>query len=71
MGSRSAKRLLREVSGKESRHMRHVNHVVSKKIMAEAVRAGAKAVGMEDLTHSATASKRVCRCARDCSWAFR
>ncbi|MBO0752276.1 MAG: transposase [Bradyrhizobiaceae bacterium] len=31
--------------------MRHVNHVVSKEVVAEAVRVGAGAVGMEDLTH--------------------
>lgn len=50
-GTRSAKRLLRKVSGRESRHMKHVNHEVSKSIVAEAVRIGAGTVALEDLTH--------------------
>lgn len=50
-GSRSAKRRLRHVSGRESRHVTHVNHCVSKAIVAEAVRSGAGVVALEDLTH--------------------
>lgn len=50
-GTKSAKQLLRKVSGRESRHMKHVNHEVSKIIVAEAVRIGAGTVALEDLTH--------------------
>ena len=50
-GSESATQLLRQVSGAEGRHMRHVNHQVSREIVAEAVRIGARAIAMEDLTH--------------------
>lgn len=50
-GSKSAKQLLRKVSGRERRHMRHVNHVVSKEVVAEAVTIGATAIAMENLTH--------------------
>ena len=50
-GSRSAKRKLRAISGREERHVRHVNHETSKAIVAEAVRVGASEIRMEDLTH--------------------
>lgn len=50
-GSQSAKQLLRKISGRERRHMRHVNHVTAKEIVAEAVKNGARAIAMEDLTH--------------------
>jgi hypothetical protein len=49
-GSRSARQMLRQVSGRERGHMRHVNHRVSNEILAEAVRVGARAIAMEDLT---------------------
>ncbi|MHB1953444.1 MAG: RNA-guided endonuclease InsQ/TnpB family protein [Sulfobacillus sp.] len=50
-GSRPAKRKLRAISGREQRHVKHVNHEVSKAIVAEAVRSGAGTIRMEDLTH--------------------
>lgn len=50
-GSQSAMQRLRKVSGKEKRRVRHENHVVSKKIVAEAVARGRGIVVMEDLTH--------------------
>jgi len=37
-GSKSAKQLLKKVSGRERRHVTHVNHEVSKAIATEAVR---------------------------------
>ena len=49
-GSESARQLLRKVSGKESRHVRHVNHEVSTAIVAEAQRIGATLIAMEGLT---------------------
>jgi putative transposase len=50
-GSGSAKQLLRKVSSKERRHMRHVNHATSRQAIAEAERFGGRAIAMEDLTH--------------------
>jgi putative transposase len=50
-GSESAKQLLRKVSGRESRHVSHVNHEVSKQIVAEAVSVGASRLVMENLTN--------------------
>ena len=50
-GSKSAKQLLQKVSGRESRHVRHVNHEVSRKIVAEAVRTGCSTIAMENLTN--------------------
>jgi IS605 OrfB family transposase len=50
-GSQSAKQKLRQVSGKEQRHVRHINHVTSKAIVREALRIGASRIALEDLTH--------------------
>ncbi len=50
-GSQSARQRLRAISGREQRHMRHVNHEVSKALVAEAVRSGAGTVVLEDLKH--------------------
>ena len=50
-GSQSAKQLLRKVSGRERRHVRHVNHEVSKAIVAEALRSGCAVIALEKLTH--------------------
>lgn len=50
-GSQSAKSALRKASGREARRVRHENHVVSKQIVAEAVKTGAATISMEDLTY--------------------
>ena len=50
-GSRASKRKLKAISGKEQRHVRHINHVTSKAIVTQAIRAGASTLRMEDLTH--------------------
>lgn len=50
-GTESARQLLRKVSGRESRHMKHTNHEVSKAIVVEAVRIGAGTIVLEKLTH--------------------
>ncbi|WP_136415853.1 RNA-guided endonuclease TnpB family protein [Herbaspirillum sp. ST 5-3] len=50
-GSQSAKQTLRQVSGKEARRVKHVNHETSKAIVAEAMKAGVAKILMEDLTH--------------------
>lgn len=71
-GTRAARRKLRVISGREQRHVRHINHVTSKAIVAEAVRSGAGQIRMEDLTHIRArikAGKRVR--ARLHRWAFR
>lgn len=49
-GSPSAKQLLKKVSGRERRHVTCVNHVVSKQIVGEALKAGTGAIALEDLT---------------------
>jgi IS605 OrfB family transposase len=71
-GSRSAKQKLRQVSGKEARHVRHLNHETSKAIVEEAKRIGVAKIVLEDLTHLRSrikAGKRVR--ARLHRWAFR
>ena len=40
-----------KVSGKERRHVRHVNHEVSKAIIEEAKRCDVRVIGLENLTH--------------------
>lgn len=50
-GSQSAKQKLRQVSGKEQRRVKHVNHETSKAIVQAAVEAGIAKITMEDLTH--------------------
>ncbi len=48
-GTLSAKRVLRNLSGKEKRLMRDVNHVVSKKVVEFAVANKVSVIGLEDL----------------------
>jgi IS605 OrfB family transposase len=50
-GSQSAKQKLRQVSGKEARRVKHLNHETSKAMVAEAIGAGVARITMEDLTH--------------------
>lgn len=50
-GSRTAKKLLKKISGKEARCVKETNHRVSKSIIKEAVNLGAKIVVLEDLKH--------------------
>lgn len=50
-GSKSAKQLLKKISGKEARHMSHVNHEISKAIVQEAVNTECDMIAMEDLTN--------------------
>jgi len=49
-GSQSARQTLRQVSGRERRRVRHINHETSKGIVEEARRIGAARIVMEDLT---------------------
>jgi IS605 OrfB family transposase len=50
-GSQSARQLLARVSGRESRHVRHVNHQISARIVAEAVSTGCGTIILENLTN--------------------
>ncbi len=71
-GSRAAKRKLRAISGRERRHVKHVNHEVSKAIVQQAHTLHMREIRMEDLTHirdHIRAGKRVR--ARLHRWAFR
>ena len=48
-GSQSAKQLLKKISGREGRRMRHVNHELSKQIVEEAIEQEAGIIVLEDL----------------------
>ena len=48
-GSQSAKQRLRHISGREKRHVTHVNHCISKEIVQEAKKNGCSSIIMEDL----------------------
>ncbi len=50
-GSQSAKQLLKKISGREERRMRHINHELSKKIIQEAVEQEFGVIVLEDLTN--------------------
>jgi putative transposase len=50
-GTQSAKQLLCKVSGREARHVEHVNHQISKAIVEDAKKAGASIIVLEDLTN--------------------
>jgi putative transposase len=49
-GTQSAKQKLCKISGRETRHVKHVNHEVSAAIIAEAKRSGVSLIVLEDLT---------------------
>lgn len=48
-GSQSAKQRLRQISGKERRHVKHVNHRIAKELVNEAEKNGCKTIALEDL----------------------
>lgn len=48
-GSQSAKQRLRHISGREKRHVKYVNHCISKEIVSEARMNGCSTLIMEDL----------------------
>ena len=53
-GSKSAIKCLKRISGKERRHVKETNHIVSKAIIEEAVECGANRIVMEELTNIRT-----------------
>lgn len=71
-GTKSAKRHLRKLSGKEKRFRRNTNHVISKHIVSKA-KSQNKAIAIEDLRHIRSRTearlKRSQR-SRHSSWAF-
>ncbi len=71
-GTRSAKRHLRKLSGKERRFPKNTNHVLSKRIVHKA-RARRQGIAIEDLRHIRTRTEarlRKSQRARHSSWAF-
>ncbi len=50
-GSQSAKQKLRQVSGREVRRVKHINHETSQAIVQAAIAAGIAKIALEDLTH--------------------
>ena len=50
-GTQSSKQLLKKISGKEARRIKHINHQVSKGIVKEALEQKAGIIVLEDLTH--------------------
>lgn len=50
-GSKSAKRCLKRISGRERRHVKETNHIISKQIVEEAVESEAKVIILEELTN--------------------
>ncbi|MEX2739373.1 MAG: RNA-guided endonuclease InsQ/TnpB family protein [Candidatus Wukongarchaeota archaeon] len=71
-GTRSAKRVLKHLSGREKRFMRCVNHVVSKKVVAFAKENKVSVIGLEDLKGIRDRARvRKKQRYRHNSWAFR
>jgi putative transposase len=71
-GTKSAKRHLKKLSGKESRFRKNSNHIISKRIVAKA-KAKKQAIAIEDLRHirSRTEARlRKSQRSRHSSWAF-
>jgi IS605 OrfB family transposase len=69
-GTRGAKRLLKRLSGYERRHMRAINHVISKQLV-ETARTYGKAIALEDLTGIRERTKvRKTHRAQHHAWAF-
>jgi len=71
VGTKSAKRRLRQLSGRQRRYQSDVNHGISKKRVAKAERTK-RAIGLEALTHMRTRArvKGSTQRARHRNWAF-
>jgi putative transposase len=71
-GTKSAKRHLKNLSGKEARFRKNTNHVISKRIVQKA-KARKQALAIEELRHIRSRTERTVRHsqrARQSSWAF-
>jgi IS605 OrfB family transposase len=70
-GTRSAKRKLKMMSGRQRRYQADVNHVISKRLVEKAKNT-TRAIAVEDLTHIRKRAKvRKSQRARHSNWAFR
>ena len=71
-GTKSAKRHLKKLSGREARFRKNTNHVISKQIVAKA-KANKQGIAIEDLRHIRTRTEarlRKSQRARHSSWSF-
>jgi putative transposase len=71
-GTKSAKRHLKKLSGREKRFRKHTNHVISKRIVQKA-QANGQAIAIEELRHIRQRTERTVRHsqrARQSSWSF-
>src|SRR6266568_4006018 len=71
-GTKSAKRHLKKLSGKEARFKKNTNHVISKRIIQKA-KANRQGIAIEELRHIRTRTERTVRHsqrARHSSWTF-
>src|SRR6266480_5666508 len=71
-GSKSAKRHLRKLSGREARFKKNTNHVISKRIVAKA-KANGQAIALEELRHIRKRTESTVRRSqrsRHSSWSF-
>ena len=71
-GTKSAKRHLKKLSGREARFKRNTNHVISKRIVAKA-KASGKGIAIEELRHIRKRTESTVRRSqrnRHSSWAF-
>src|SRR6202048_5427553 len=59
-GTRSAKRHLKKLSGREARFKRNTNHVISKRIVAKA-KANGQTIAIEELRHIRQRTERTVR----------
>lgn len=72
-GTKSAKKHLKKLSGKEARFKKNTNHVISKRIVQKA-RVNQQAIAIEELRHIRQRTERTVRYsqrARHSSWSFR
>lgn len=72
-GTRSAKRKLRQMSGRQSRFQRNINHCLSKQLVS-AAKGTQRAIAIEELTNIRKRTERTARKkqrARLSNWAFR
>jgi IS605 OrfB family transposase len=71
-GTKSAKRHLKKLSGREARFKKNTNHVISKRIVQKA-KANGQAIAIEDLRHIRTRTERTVRRSqrsKHSSWSF-
>jgi putative transposase len=68
--TRSAKRKLKKISGRQSRYQKNTNHCIAKRIVQKAHDTG-RAIALEDLSNIRQAKVRRRQRARHANWSFR